>query len=393
MTQARAVPSVRTVETPGTWRPTALQELLLDAALGDRERAAAAFAEWVAATGFDDVDGGSFRVLPLVATRFEELGITGSWSAHLRGVLRRSWYENHVMLHATLPAIDELQRAGIDVVVLKGGALGVLAYPGIGSRPMDDLDVLVPEGRAVDALRVLLRAGWRLDPEAVPAAVCRGDLPESFRRLRHSIGMHGPAGFDVDLHWHAAYAWCWLGADRDLWATTRSFELHGRSLRALSASDELIVDCVHGLRANRVPPIRWVTDAMMVLRSEPLAWDALVRRARDLRVEPHLGLAFEYLRARFAAPIPDSVLGELRERKPGVFEREWFTSRTEGRSRRTLTAHYGGYLRGARGDSGFRRYAGGLPRHLVFLLGCETTAELPGEIARRSVARLRRQPT
>jgi len=33
-----------------------------------------------------------------------DLGIDGPWSAHLRGILRRSWYENQVMLHATLPA-------------------------------------------------------------------------------------------------------------------------------------------------------------------------------------------------------------------------------------------------------------------------------------------------
>src|SRR5215211_5724831 len=145
MTQDRAIPAVRLAGTPGTWRPTALQELVLDAALADHARADAAFTDWAAATGFDALDAGSFRVLPLVAQRFEQLGVTGPWSAHLRGILRRSWYENQIMLNATLPAIDVLHAAGIDTIVLKGGSLAVLAYPTIGTRPMADLDVLVPE--------------------------------------------------------------------------------------------------------------------------------------------------------------------------------------------------------------------------------------------------------
>ena len=53
MTEAKAVPAVTLTMTPGTWRPTAAQELLLDAALGDPARAEASFGRWVALTGFE----------------------------------------------------------------------------------------------------------------------------------------------------------------------------------------------------------------------------------------------------------------------------------------------------------------------------------------------------
>src|SRR5690348_8209635 len=119
MTAKTAPPAVSVVMVPGEWRPTGLQELLVDAAVLDAERAEVAFTAWVAATGFDRVDAGSFRLLPLVAQRFESLGLDGPWSAHLRGVLRRSWVDNQVTLHATLPALDTLQSAGIEVVAFK----------------------------------------------------------------------------------------------------------------------------------------------------------------------------------------------------------------------------------------------------------------------------------
>ena len=385
-----AVPSVSTVATAGTWRPTEVQETLLEAALGDGAPAEAAFSRWVATTGVDDVDAGSLRILALVARRFEQRGITTPWSALLRGILRRSWYENQVVLHTTLPAVDVLHAAGIDVAVLKGGSLGVFTYPGIGSRPMDDLDVLVPEDRATDALGALLDAGWELGDEGVPGALRRGEVPDAFRRIRHSAPLYGPGGGEIDLHWHATYAWCWPGADRGLWASSRPVELRGRRVRALAPADELVVACVHGLRPNAVPPIRWVADAVVVMQSEPVAWDALVDRARELRVSPHLVLAFDYLRNRFDAPVPDRVVHALRSQRQGYFERRWFSARLDDRPTRTIASHYGGYLRGARADTGFRRYAGGLPEHLVYLLGCDAAADLPGEVGRRATARLRR---
>ena len=390
MTETHAVPAVTMTMMPGTWRPTEAQELVLDAALADPVRAEAAFEQWVTLTGFDEVDAGSYRLLPLVSARFEQLGITGPWSAHLRGILRRSWYENQLMLRGTLPAVDLLQAAGIDVIVLKGGAVSVLAYPSVGARPMDDLDVFVPEAQAADALELLLDAGWQLGTEGVPTAMRRGEVPASFRRLRHSTGLTGPDGFDIDLHWHATYAWCWPGADRDLWADARPLELGGRSLLALSAPDELIVACVHGCLANLIAPIRWVSDSVLVMRSVAMSWDTLVRRARDLLVEPHLARALGYLRTRFDAPVPEWVFAALGQRRPGYFERQWLVSRMDLRETRTLAAHYGAYLRGARAETGFQRYVGGVPNHLVYQLGCDSTSELSGELARRAAARLRR---
>lgn len=391
MTATGAVPAVRTVATPGTWRPTALQELLLDAALGEGEHAAAAFSEWAAHTGFTEIDKGSFRVLPLVAHRIEATGTSSPWLGHLRGILRRSWLEIQLMLQATVPAIDALGDAGIDVVVLKGGALAVLAYPGLATRPMADLDLLVPESRAAAALAVLRDAGWMLDPSRVPRALLRGDVPDAFRRVVHSVSLDGRAGFGVDLHWHAAQAWCWPDADRGLWATTRPLELHGRHVQALGAADELIVACVHGLCANPIPPFRWVVDAIMLLRSGPIPWDALVARARELVVEPQLVITFGYLRSRFDAEIPDWVVDALRERRPRYVERQWLDAHVDGRDGRSLAAHYGYYLRGARREPVFQRYVGGLPEHLVYLLGCDSLADLPAELARRTARRLLRR--
>jgi hypothetical protein len=388
MTSARsAVPWVSTTDDGGSWQPTPLQALLLDAAFGNRARAERAFDDWAAVTGFDDVDTGSFRLLPLVGHHLEQLGVTNSWSAHLRGILRRSWYENQVMQHATLPAVDALLAAGVDVVVFKGGSLSILAYDNPGVRPMQDLDVLVPEARAADALGVLLAAGWEPDESRLPDP--SASLPPQFLRFRHSVPLRGPAGFEVDLHWHATYVSCWPGADAALWETTRPLTLQGRCVRALAPEDELIVTCVHGLGWNQVAPIRWIADALTLMHRAPIDWDAVTARASAQRVEPLLALTFELLRTRFDAPVPVAVVTSLRDRRPGYFERHWLDSVIAAHGRRHLAARYGEYLRSAQGDSGLRRWVGGLPQHLVYLFDCHSATELPAETWRRVTSRVR----
>lgn len=61
---------------------------------------------------------------------------------------------------------EQLLKAGIPVIALKGIALSSGLYKDEGLRPMGDIDLLVPEGRGMDALRVVLEMGAK--PLAVP---------------------------------------------------------------------------------------------------------------------------------------------------------------------------------------------------------------------------------
>ncbi len=52
-----------------------------------------------------------------------------------------------------------LKEVNIPVIGLKGIALAATVYPDEGLRPMGDIDLLVPEGEGLNALKVLLNAG------------------------------------------------------------------------------------------------------------------------------------------------------------------------------------------------------------------------------------------
>ena len=53
-----------------------------------------------------------------------------------------------------------IEAAGIPTLALKGAALIHSLYSDLGQRPMNDLDILVPAGRAAEAAEVLRAEGY-----------------------------------------------------------------------------------------------------------------------------------------------------------------------------------------------------------------------------------------
>ncbi len=200
--------------TDGGWQPTALQGLLLDAAFAERDHAETV-ARWVRATDFDVIDHESFKVLPLVAHRLEELGLENPESPRLRGIVRRSWLEHQLVVRDALPTLDRLRARGFDVIVLGGTSVGVLAYESPALRPILHLEVLVPEAAGDDG-------------------------PPT-----------GSTDTPVHVRTHATDDWRWPGADDGLRASARPFALLDRPLRALAPEDELLVSVCAGCARPR----------------------------------------------------------------------------------------------------------------------------------------------
>jgi hypothetical protein len=89
-------------------------------------------------------------------------------------------------------------------------------------------------------------------------------------------------------------------------------ELHGISLRGLAPSDQFLNVCVHGVAWNEVAPIRWIADAITVLRqSTELDWERIVKQTERRRLVPRMRDALHYLASRMEAPIPEGVLRSL----------------------------------------------------------------------------------
>jgi hypothetical protein len=281
-------------------RPTAEQSLVLHAALDPAPTAAAAWQRWRDAVEFDDVDHGSTRLLPLVYRNLGAEAFDAEVAGRLKGLYRRSWSHNQLIFKRAAEAIAVLEGAGIETLVTKGASLALLSYGDVGARPMDDVDVLVPIERAMDAIELLSAAGWEPDHED----------PPTWTRVHHSLGFTGPSSGEVDLHWFSLWQ---PASDAELWRASVPLELAGAATRAPCPADQLLLACVHGTPWSPLPPFRWIADAITVISSaaERLEWDRFVSEAERRQVTVAAAAALGYLREEFGAPVPDPVLAGL----------------------------------------------------------------------------------
>lgn len=293
--------------------PSTEQQLLLDAALLDGEKAIAAFRAWRGGIDLEaEFPGSWLRLLPAVYDNLKSLGFSDPLMGRLRGVYRRAWYENHVLFHRVAPLTQALHSRGIDVLVLKGAALVTDYYGNHALRPMSDLDLWVPQRALPDTLAVLREAGWRfgVDPTA------------DHIRFHRAVQCFGPDGGELDLHWHVFWERSRHSFNAFLWERTEPINFQGVPLRQLDASMLLLHTVTHGVRWNVETPVRWIADAVMILRrrGHDLDWNCIIDVARQARMAFRLHLGLSYLAARYGG-VPQSVLDRLDGTRPTLLER------------------------------------------------------------------------
>jgi hypothetical protein len=290
--------------------PTPAQELLLQAALFRDARGAAAWEAWKSQVDLvqDRIDGGAYRLLPLVYLNLKALGVVDEHTSRLKGIHRKAWYENQMHLHTLSQVLTMFAGAGIPTLVLKGAPLALLHYPDVGARPMSDVDVLVPTEQVETAMNVLCNNDWinfehNKFNQLTPAVIA----------IRHSWGYANLAGQGIDLHWHALHTGCFPGADDEFWQGAYRIEINNQETHALNATDMLFHVCVHGSRWSLMPPLRWVSDAWMIMRTaqDELDWERLIRLAYKFHATLQLRDMLAYLVCIFGIMVPAGVIDAL----------------------------------------------------------------------------------
>lgn len=152
--------------------------------------------------------------------------------------------------------------AGLPVLVLKGPALGVLAYPRAAARPMDDVDLLVAAKHREEMAKLLHVRGYRND--------LRGEEDFLDASRAHSIDLHTAA---VNTTRVPARRALWPVTFEELWARSQTFSLAGVPARTLGPCDTLSHLAVHAVHHHGLAGGRWMADLLACLRAWPRALD------------------------------------------------------------------------------------------------------------------------
>lgn len=305
--------------------PKPLEVLLLRACLTPDASAVAAWRAWQKQVAFDDLDPASLRLIPLLCHNLTRLGVDDPDLGRYRGIQRKSWYENQVLFQKhSVRVIQLLQGKGIRTLLLKGAPLAQLYYPNTALRAMSDIDVLVPYAEAERAMTALQDAGWAGLPGH---SRLRSSVPHVFRG-GHAWTFSDATGATVDLHWRTIRTTFSPSVEESFWTGAQTLRIGNAETLTLNATDHLLHTCLHALPLNEFPPIRWVADALFLIRSETIDWERLITQMQAHRSSILMLHALTYLREGFAAPIPASVLQRIQELPVERWEHAEFLSLT-----------------------------------------------------------------
>lgn len=251
--------------------------------------------------------------LPATADQREQVA-----QLHVRACLATLQLERRL-----LELLADLEGSGIEVVVLKGTASAHLLYPDPAQRMFGDNDLLFRSDQFDRALQVLADVGYRR-----PATAPRAGFDQRFGK---GATLVGPDGDEVDAHRTLLFGTFGLRiASQELFASTATFDLGGREVRALGPEAGLLHACLHAALGDpnpRLGSLRDVAQRFALAQHDPVETLRLLRR---WEVAPVVDRAVRLCEERLGVTIDDPVAEVAAARVPTRTQRRAIASYVGG---------------------------------------------------------------
>ena len=215
-------------------------------------------------------------------------------------------------------ALEALNRAGIDVMLLKGGALASTVYGSFIKRPMRDLDILVRPEQADDARALMLDLDWAVDP----------DLPgdRSYGTHHHLPPLRdvGASGLRLEIHRAILPAGHpFRFTDEELWRAARRVTIGDAHAFVMHPVHHAIHVAIHFAWSHMLKMGGWhaFRDLGTLAAAEMFDWNEFVETALHWRASHccYWTLRLAQTLADFEAP--PSVLERLGPSLPEIIRR------------------------------------------------------------------------
>ena len=227
------------------------------------------------------VIAGNFEVEPVFFSNLGSSTDAGIPQAVLERAAVRERDSRAFALSRTLLLIDlhrKLTAAGVPIIVLKGPALGVMAYGDASMRTYQDIDFLTTREALSRGRDLLVSLGYSRDYEAAAEpSLIRGD---------HALEFSGPGG-KIELHCALLERHLRLDlGEKEMWKEAIKVRIAGVEVPVIAPSRLLLFLCAHGAK-HEWSRVRWVCDiaqlvaaldSRQVLTAMSLAQTAHARR-------------------------------------------------------------------------------------------------------------------
>jgi hypothetical protein len=173
-------------------------------------------------------------------------------------------------------SLAALNAAGIDAMLLKGGALASTVYGSFTDRPMRDIDLLVQADRADHARALMLDVGWAADPE-LP-----GDLSYATHHHLPPLRDTGASGLRLEIHRAlAARGHPFRFTEEQIWSEAGLVKIGKARALVMHPVHHAVHIAIHFAWSHMLKAGAWhaFRDLAALAAAEALVWEDFVRVA------------------------------------------------------------------------------------------------------------------
>ena len=233
----------------------------------------------------------------------------------LEGGFFRLAARNMVLADELAGILRAFEAHGLPCAPLRGLALAEHLYGDITARPMGDLDLLVRKEDLPGVAAILQGLGFReMDRRAGFARAFSYTL--KFFKDRHGWIV-------IEPHWTLTYPPFQDRIDMDgVWKRCVRGRVVGVETWLLGKEELLLHLCLHLAHRDGTAPLLWWYEVDCLVRrdQEAFDWSRFLSIAQEARLEFLLSRPLGQVKALFATPIPDQVLGRLTLQRPRSVE-------------------------------------------------------------------------
>ena len=285
---------------PGTIWPSEEQRLLFTAALGEPAPAAAAWQAMRPDGSIEELEDGSFPLLPLVYRNLSLAGHDDFDLQRLKGIYRRAWVRNNLLVERTESISKALDEKRFRVEFVEGVTLASRFYDELALRPTSLVDILVAREDRRSALAALARIGWGERRDLAPGG---DDASYLFDEQGNACVVQ--TSLAPDLMSNPA-----SGPETFLWEPGDRHPVGDVAIPVPPPTETLFAVCVGHARVEGVRNLQWIADAKMVLQVD-VDWQRIVALARASGQISRLHDALVCLRDLAGPKPPQEVCNEL----------------------------------------------------------------------------------
>jgi predicted nucleotidyltransferase len=284
---------------------TEANKLLLRASFLPASPSLLAWQKWQEKVDIENLDSNSYYLLGFLYRNLSNQNVNDSEMGRLKGIYKRAWYGNQILLKNLSLILQAFQDAGIKIILSGDVILATIYDREYSGKTIKNYQFLLHPQDTSKAVNCLQKLDW-----IFPIQELNNDLCTLSR-----IDAYNAEHQHLSLYPHLFRAMPQDYTDNQLWQWAIPSKIADFHLKVLSPTDQLLLTCQQGFSQKSQSLLINLADALSIINNsiQEIDWIRLIAQAQRYEVILPLRNMLTLLENICEITLPDWVLPSLRK--------------------------------------------------------------------------------